>query len=60
MASQIVWKRPEEFLKGNIKVFDVIEPDDIFQGSLGDCYLLAAISSIATDHKRLERIFLTK
>lgn len=46
--NQIVWKRPEEFLQGSIKVFDKIEPGDIFQGALGDCYLLAAIASIAT------------
>lgn len=57
---KVHWKRPEEFLKGKIKIYDVIEPDDIYQGSLGDCYLLAAISSIAKNPKRLERIFLTK
>lgn len=54
------WLRPEEFFKGNdIKIFDTIHSHDILQGSLGDCYFLAAISSIAEYPHRLERLFLS-
>ena len=54
------WLRPEEFFKGNdIAIFHEIHSNDILQGSLGDCYFLAAISAIAEHSKRLERLFLT-
>lgn len=54
------WLRPEEFFKGNtVKVYEQINSTDILQGSLGDCYFLAAISSIAEYSPRLERLFLT-
>lgn len=58
--ANFIWLRPEEFCKSKPIVFDTINPDDIVQGGLGDCYLLAAISSIAAVPNRLERIFLTK
>ena len=59
-AKNFKWLRPEQFFKGPYKVYDQIEADDIMQGGLGDCYFLAAISSIADRKERLERIFLTK
>ncbi|EAR84910.2 calpain family cysteine protease (macronuclear) [Tetrahymena thermophila SB210] len=58
---QIVWKRPNEFLnEENIKLFDVIEPDDIKQGLLGDCYFLCALSALAEQDCLIERLFHTK
>lgn len=55
------WLRPKEFFRGSgkIAVYDDIEPDDIIQGALGDCYFLAACSSIANKPERLERLFLS-
>jgi calpain-15 len=41
-------------------LYDTIHCNDIEQGGLGDCYFLAAISSIAEYPERLERLFLTK
>lgn len=58
--ADFLWLRPEQFFKGTPKVYDTIDPDDILQGGLGDCYFLAAIASIARKPQRLERIFLTK
>jgi hypothetical protein len=60
-----IWCRPEEYFvssgyKGVPRLFDTIDCEDIMQGSLGDCYFLAAIASIAKYSKRLERIFLVK
>lgn len=60
-----IWCRPEEYFptsgyKGTPKLFDTIDSEDIMQGSLGDCYFLAAIASIAKISKRLERLFLVK
>ena len=57
----ITWKRPEEFIKTQkIIIYNNISPEDIRQGQLGDCYFLAAISSIALFPHRLERLFLIK
>lgn len=43
------------------KLFDKIEPADIKQGSLGDCWLLAAISAIAEFPQFIEdNVFVTK
>ncbi len=56
---QLPWLRPEVFFKDQkITVYDQIDPNDIFQGGLGDCYFLAAIAAIAEYPQRLERIFL--
>jgi calpain-15 len=39
---------------------DGIDPNDIKQGSLGDCYFLAVLSSMAEDPKDIEALFYTK
>lgn len=41
----IIWKRPHEFFRNDkdessFVLFDKIEPDDIKQGLLGDCWLM--------------------
>ncbi|KAM3137969.1 hypothetical protein pb186bvf_009864 [Paramecium bursaria] len=57
----IIWKRPEQFLhKGQIKLFDTIEPMDIKQGELGDCYLLSSLAALAEQPIHIERLFITK
>mmetsp|Transcript_27993 Transcript_27993/g.36165 ORF Transcript_27993/g.36165 Transcript_27993/m.36165 type:complete len:481 (-) Transcript_27993:413-1855(-) len=43
------------------KLFDCIEPRDVCQGSLGDCWLLAAISAVAEFPNYIEeQVFVTK
>ena len=59
-TSKMTFLRPSEFFKPPILVCEKIDPDDIYQGSLGDCYLLAAISSIANAPHRIKRLFLIK
>ncbi|KAJ9442516.1 Calpain-type cysteine protease DEK1 [Diplonema papillatum] len=45
------WKRPSLFLKGTnlteTLFVDKIEPNDIDQGALADCYLMGALASVA-------------
>ncbi|KAL4468366.1 hypothetical protein ABPG72_012260 [Tetrahymena utriculariae] len=62
--SQITWLRPKDFLKlspgEQIKLFDTIEPNDIKQGILGDCYFLSSLSSLAEREMLIKRLFETK
>lgn len=54
------WKRTNDIFKGDLHIFNNIEPNDIHQGGLGDCYFLASISAIAEYKDRITRLFLTK
>ena len=56
----IQWRRPAEFFKGDYKVFDRIEPNDIKQGKLGDCWFMCALASLAERPELVERLFITK
>ena len=52
----IEWKRPEELgdTTFTCKMFSGgIDPDDVAQGRLGNCYFLAAIANCATSNKDL-------
>jgi len=55
----IIWRRPDEFFgRGNYRVFqDKIEPNDIKQGSLGDCYFLSTIAALAEKPDRIRKLF---
>jgi hypothetical protein len=43
------WRRLSEIypLEMGASLYDSIEPADVFQGELGDCYFLAALSCLA-------------
>lgn len=60
----IVWKRPEEIEElmddhdGKVELFkDSIEPNDIQQRGLGDCYFLSCLSMLAENPNRVRRLF---
>ena len=56
----IQWLRAadiEIFKDGPLKVFEgKIEPDDIKQGGLGDCYYLCVLAAIAENKERIEKL----
>ena len=53
------WKRASE-IYNPLHIFeDAIEPNDINQGALGDCYFLAALSSLAEVPHRVRAMFMT-
>ena len=56
------WCRVEDILNSkNYQVFeDGISPDDIIQGSIGDCYFLSAVGSLTKFTHYIDRLFLTK
>jgi calpain-15 len=58
--STLTWKRIDEVFRPPYKVFDSIEPGDIMQGALGDCYFLSALSAIAEFPHRIQMLFDTK
>ena len=57
LTDQLVWKRLDEIYSGDKKVFDSIEPNDIKQGMLGDCYFLSSLSALAENPQRIQRMF---
>ena len=56
---EIKWLRPEKFLEEKkIEIFEgIIEPGDIKQGSLGDCYFLSTVGALAEWPHRIKKIF---
>jgi calpain-15 len=54
----VTWIRASEVFPGS-QLFDGIEPTDVCQGSLGDCWLLAAISALAEFPGAIESLFVT-
>ena len=47
----------KDIIPDAIFVNDKIEPADILQGSLGDCYLLSALAALAEQEYRIKNIF---
>ncbi|KAL4507217.1 hypothetical protein ABPG72_002010 [Tetrahymena utriculariae] len=66
-AQKLTWKRPQQFMvqeKGKPLQYFVfqkgIEPDDVLQGDLGDCYFMSALCCLAERPGLIERLFETK
>ena len=58
---EIEFKRITEIVpKKELKLFKGIEPNDVCQGSLGNCYYLSALAAIAefARERRIEKMFL--
>jgi hypothetical protein len=55
----LVWKRAVDIFKGEKYelFFGDVEPDDIIQGHLSNCYFLSALSSLAEESDRIKNIF---
>lgn len=58
--ASIVWKRLSDIYPSTLEVFHNIDPNDIVQGNLGDCYLLSAISALAEFPDRVKKLFYTQ
>lgn len=53
-----VWLRPTQIFQGPYHIYDQkINPNDILQGQLGDCYFLSAIAAIAEYQDRIKKLF---
>lgn len=51
------WKRIPDVIHNAEFVSGKIEPSDILQGSIGDCYFLSAISALAENDFRIKNLF---
>jgi len=58
----VQWFRPHEIWKGQEpRIYENgIEPSDVNQGYLGNCYFLASLSALAEFPERIEALFCTK
>lgn len=54
------WKRLPEVYKAPLFQEDLIHPDYIIQGGLGDCYLIVALQRIASQPYLVKRLFDTE
>lgn len=59
---RLEWARPGEIFNGeDFCIFDSsINPNDIAQGMLGNCYYLSAIAAVAENASRVKKIFLNQ
>jgi hypothetical protein len=51
-AERFYWRRASDHFKDKnckVSVFDGIDPTDIIQGKVADCYFLAALAGLAED-----------
>lgn len=61
-AQAYIWCRPEDiFNQQPYKIFEGgIEPNDIKQGELGDCYFLSSLAALAERPNLIQRLFSNK
>ncbi|KAL7720043.1 Calpain [Entamoeba marina] len=56
IPSDLTFLRPNEFMKKVNLYEDGIDPTDIQQGCLGDCYFLASLAALAEFPKRIKQL----
>ena len=55
------YQRPDKIFKKQYYLFkDTIEPNDVIQGTIGNCYLVSIFSALAERPELIQRIFKTK
>ena len=54
---RIEWKRIPEIIKDAKFICDTVSPEDVFQGEIGNCYFLSAVSALAENDFRIKNIF---
>lgn len=58
-GNPVHWVRAKDAFPNATSLFEGIEPTDVCQGGLGDCWLLAAISALAEFPGAVENLFVT-
>ena len=50
------WRRPTELYKNPEFIHDGASPNDVQQGGLGNCWVLASVGSLALEPRLFERV----
>ena len=54
---KVQWLRVSELMKNTVFVRDRIQPADILQGVLGDCYLPSSLAALTEQDYRIKSVF---
>ncbi len=54
---KIEWKRIPDIIKEPKFICDTVSPEDVFQGEIGNCYFLSAVSALAENDFRIKNVF---
>jgi len=57
---QVMWRRSNDFCKNPAYFKDGIEPEDVQQGRLGNCWFCCSLASMSERPFLIERLFVTK
>merc|ERR1719283_320522 len=57
---QVMWRRSEDFCKDPAYFKDGIDPEDVQQGRLGDCWFCCSLASMSERPFLIERLFVTQ
>merc|ERR1719229_579038 len=57
---QVMWRRSSDFCKDPAYFKDGIDPEDVQQGRLGDCWFCCSLASMSERPHLIERLFVTK
>ena len=56
-SNPVVWKRPEEIVDNPALLPENIQPSDVVQGWLNNCYFLSAVACLTERPHRIHNIF---
>jgi len=56
---KVQWIRASQLSDNGIVLFDKIEPNDVAQGKIGNCWLMASISAMAEFPDYIKTVFLS-
>jgi hypothetical protein len=56
LQKNVVWKRPSEICDNPQFIVNSIEPNDIDQGSLGNCWFISAAAAVASNDEYINKV----